>query len=91
MEDCESLFTHLKNRKLVTEKYLIRHSLCIQQFFGDCDLDSEHWLPVVANPADGLTKLKSETGQFLPSLKQAVSNPAFLRSLKGLASSEQEL
>ena len=27
MEDCESLFTHLKNRKMITEKYLVRHFL----------------------------------------------------------------
>ena len=30
MEDCESLFTHLKNKKMVTEKYLVRHFLSIQ-------------------------------------------------------------
>ena len=31
MEDCESLFTHLKKNKLVTEKFLVRHFLAIQQ------------------------------------------------------------
>ena len=33
MEDCESLFTHLKNKKMVTEKYLVRHFLSIQPFY----------------------------------------------------------
>ena len=31
-KDCESLFTHLKNRKLITEKYVVRHFLSSQQF-----------------------------------------------------------
>ena len=40
MVDCESLFTHLKNRKMVTEKYLVRHFLSIQQCLEADDLDN---------------------------------------------------
>ena len=32
MGDCESAFTHLKNKKMVTEEFLDRHFLSIQQF-----------------------------------------------------------
>ena len=71
-EECGSLFTHLRNRKLLTEKYLVRHFLSIQQLIEDGDLDNVYWLPGVENPADGLTKLKSETGPI-----QVVFNPAF--------------
>ena len=42
MGDCESLFTHLKNKKMVTEKYLVRHFLSIQQFIEEGDLDNAY-------------------------------------------------
>ena len=65
MEDCESLFTHLKRRKMITEKYVVRHVLSIQQFIGEGELDSAYWLPGTKNPADGLTEIKSEMGPIL--------------------------
>ena len=42
MEDCESLFAHLKNRKMITEKYLVRHFLSIQQFVGNGELENAY-------------------------------------------------
>ena len=30
LEDCESLLTHLKTKKMIAEKYLVRHSLSTQ-------------------------------------------------------------
>ena len=71
MEDCESLFTHPENRKMVAGKYLVRHFVSIQQFVEDGELGNVYWLPGVENPAGGLTKIKSETldtGRFLPGL-----------------------
>ena len=59
MEDCESLFTHLKNRKMVAEKYLVRHFLSAQQFTEEGELDNAYWLPGTENPADGLSEIKS--------------------------------
>ena len=42
MEDCESLFTHLKNRKMAAGEYFVRRFLPIQQFIpdgvGTCEL-----------------------------------------------------
>ena len=40
MEDCESLFTHLEKKKTVTEKYLVRHFLSIQQFLDEGELEN---------------------------------------------------
>ena len=88
MEDCESLFTHLKNRKMVTEKYLARHLLNIQQCIEDGELENAYWLPGAENPADGLTKIKSEMGPILSLLETGRFQPGFLRPLKGLAFQE---
>ena len=33
--DCESLFTHLKAKRVVAEEYLVRHFLSIQQASED--------------------------------------------------------
>ena len=88
MEDFESLFTHLKNKKMVTEKYLVRHFLSIQQFIEEGDLDNVYWLPGTENPADGLTKSRSEMGPILALLETGRFQPGLLRPLKGLASRE---
>ena len=88
MEDCESLFSHLKNRKLITEKYLIRHFLSIQQYVEDGDLDNVYWIPGLENPADGLTKIKSDMGPILSLMETGSFRPGLLRPLKGLASAE---
>ena len=73
---------------MITEKYLIRHFLSIQQFVEDGELDSIYWIPGVENPADGLTKIKSEMGPILSLLETGGFQPGLLRPLKGLASIE---
>ena len=88
METCESLLTHLKNRKLITEKYSVRHFLSIQQFVEDGELDNVSWLPGVENLADGLTKLKSDMGPILSLLETVCFQPGLVRLLKELVSSE---
>ena len=87
-EDCESLFTHLKNKKMITEKYLVRHFLSIQQFIDEGELEDVYWIPGVENPADGLTKLRSEMGPIATLLETGRFQPGILRPLRGLASSE---
>ena len=91
IEDCESLFTDLKNGELLTEKYSARLFLSIQQFAEDGELDNVYWLPGVENPAGGLTKLKSEMGPILPHLETGRFQPGLLRLLQGLVSSERNL
>ena len=88
MEDFESLFTHLENRKTITEKYLVRHFLSIQQFLEDGELENVYWIPGTENPADGLTKLRSEMGPIMALLEPGRFQPDLLRPLKGLASRE---
>ena len=88
MEDCESLFTHLKNWKMLAEKYLVRHFLGIQQFIEEGELGNAYWLPGVENPSDGLTKIKSVMGPILSLLETGRFQPGLLRPLKGLAFQE---
>ena len=45
LEDCESLLTHLKNKKTITEKFPVRHFLAIQQVVETQELDNAYWLP----------------------------------------------
>ena len=88
MEDCESLFTHLKNREVLIEKYLVRHFLGIQQSLEEGELENAYWIPGTENPADGLTKLRSEMGPILALLETGSFQPGVLRPLKELASRE---
>ena len=88
VEDCESLFTHFENRKMITEKYLARHFLSIQQFVEEGELNNAYWLPGTENPADGLTKIKSEMGPIPSFLETGRFQPGLLLPLKGLASRE---
>ena len=52
---CGSLFTHLKTKKKVAEKYLVRHFLSIQQALRQGELRNAYWLPGTGKPADGVT------------------------------------
>ena len=85
LEDCESLFTHLTTKKMNAEKYLVRHSRIIQQASGGGDLEHAFWFPGTENPADGLTRERSDMAPFLSLLESGRLNPASLRPLKGAA------
>ena len=73
---------------MITEKYLVRHFLSIQQFLDEGELGNVYWIPGVENPADGLTKLRSEMGPIMTPLETGRFQPGTLRPLKGLASRE---
>ena len=83
LEDCESLFSHLRTKKMITEKYLVRHFLSIQQSRDNNELDNIYWLPGTENPADGMTKVRSEMPPMLHLLEYGVFYPGLLRPLKG--------
>ena len=57
LEDCESLFNHLRTKKMITEKFLVTQFLSTQQSLEDKELDNIYWLPGTGNPADGMTKM----------------------------------
>ena len=57
--DCESLPTHLKNERIIAEKVLVRRCLAIQHALEMQELGNVNWIPRLGNPADGLTKTKS--------------------------------
>ena len=73
---------------MVTETYLVRHFLSIQQFLEDGELENAYWIPGTENPADGLTKLRSEMGPIMALLETGRFQPGVLRPPKGLASRE---
>ena len=51
LEVCDSLFTHPKNKKIIADKFSVRHSLAIQQALGAQELGAVYWLPGLENPA----------------------------------------
>ena len=73
---------------MVTEKYLVRHFLGIQQSLEEGELKNVYWISGAENPADGLTKLRIEMGPILALLETGSFQPGVLRPLKGLASRE---
>ena len=89
LEDCETFSAHLKNKMITTEKFLDRQFLATQQALGTQELDYVNWLPGLGNPADGLTKTKSDAALHLCLLESGARNPGALRPSKGLASNEQ--
>ena len=54
----------------------------------DEELDNVYWPPGAGNPADSLTKIKSEMGAILSLLGTGRFQPGVLRPLRGLASRE---
>ena len=63
--NCESLFTLLKTNKMIAERYLARHFSSAQQALEEGDLEDAFWLPGTENPADSLTKVRSEMAPLL--------------------------
>ena len=53
LEDCESLFAHLKNRQIFTEKFLVRHFLASREALETQEPGTVSWPPGLGNPAGG--------------------------------------
>ena len=64
-EDCDSLFAHRPSRKLVTGKYSVRHFLAIQDVLNRGLLSNVLWIRGPFDPADGMTKHKSDLAPLL--------------------------
>ena len=89
LEDCESLFTRLDNRKVITENILVRHFLAIQQAIDLKKLGNVYWLSCLVIPAGRLTKLKSDLVPLLRLLVSGSQNPGALLPLRGAAFCER--
>ena len=81
--DCESLFARIKNKKITTEKFSVRHFLATQQALGAQELDNVYWLPGLGNPAGGPTKTNSDEVPLLRLWEPGARNPGTLPPLKG--------
>ena len=89
LEDCESLFAHLKNKKAGAGKFSVRHFLAIQQAIELEKSGNVYWIPCLDNPSNGLTKMKSDPVPLLRLLESGPYNPGTLRPLRGVAFCEQ--
>ena len=85
VEDCESLFTHLKTKKAAAERYLVQNFPSIQQALGDGELGNAYWLPGAQNPAYGLTQARGGVVPLVGLLESGCFNPGYLRPLRGAA------
>ena len=79
---CESLFTDLKTKKMVAERFLVRCVSIIQQSLGDGDLENAYWLTGTESPADGLTKVQNDAVPLFR-LLETVRFPSFGSPLSG--------
>ena len=88
LEDCESLFTHLKDERADAETFSVRHFSGIRQPLDAQDLDNSNWVPGLGNPAGGLTKTENDMAPPLCLLKSGAEKswlpPSFAgRNVRG--------
>ena len=74
----------MNTEKMVTEKYLVRHLLSIQQASEEGDLDNAYWLPGAENPADGLTRVRCDLVPLLRLLESGGFHRGPVRPLRGV-------
>ena len=74
---------------MITEKFLVRHFLAVQQAIELQELNSVYWILGKENPADGLTKLHCEILPLLRLMEAGTYNPGCLRPLQGAVFWEQ--
>ena len=84
-EGCESLFAQLKDNKIATEEFPVRHCLAIQRAAETQELGNVFWLPGLGNPADGLARTKSDMAPLLGLLEFGAYNRGTRRQLLGVA------
>ena len=65
------------------EKFLTRYLRITMDALGTGDLGNVAWVPGTENPADGLTKVKSEIGPFLNPLETGAYRPGASERLRG--------
>ena len=85
LENCGSLFTRLKKKQLIAEKFLARHFLVIQQAIEMEEWGNVYWIPGLGYPASGLTKLKSDLLPLLRLIGSGSYNPGNSRPFLGEA------
>ena len=66
LEVCESLFTHLKNKKMVAGEYSVRHILDIQPFLENGELGNVHWVVDAGDPGGDMTRVRGDMVPLLP-------------------------
>ena len=70
---------------MVAEKYLVRLLLSTQQASEEGDLENAYLLPGTDNPADGLTKVRSDMAPLLRLPESGCLSPGSFRLLEGVA------
>ena len=82
LEDCEGLRTHFKTVERIVEKYLVRHLLSAQRALGEGEFEN---VRSTENPADVLTRVRSDMVPLLRPLGSGRFSPGQLRPPKGVA------
>ena len=65
----ENIFTRMRTRQTIAEKYSARHFLRMQQSLEPAELGNAYWLPGLENPAECLAEVKGERAPILRLLK----------------------
>ena len=75
LADCESLCSLLKTKKMAAGRYLARHFLSLRLVLEARELDDAYWVPGAENPADELTKVRSDMAPLLRLSESGRFNP----------------
>ena len=78
-----------KTERMIAEGYSVHHFLSIRQALDEGDLGNAYWLPGAENPADGLTKVRSDMVPLLRLLESGLFCLGQLWSLRGVAQKER--
>ena len=83
LEDSESLFTHVKTKKVIAENFSARHSPSFQQALAQGGLGNFYRLPGTENPADGSTKVRKRYGPSTVRIAIGATQPGFSEAPQG--------
>ena len=89
LEDCESLFAHLKTKKMIAGNSSVRHFMGFQRALVEGESDNAHWAPGTENPAGGLIRVRNDMVPLSRVLESGHFNPGSSRPFSGVAWKER--
>ena len=84
-EGRDSVFTTLRDKKTIAEKFLARRFLGIQRSPESGELGNAFWIPAAESPDDGIIEVRSDMGPLLRPAESGASCPGTFRPFRGIS------